>query len=555
MVMFGIAAGLLYLTYLWDRKHENSPLLWVITVIAETIVVIHTLGVWATLVGYRNDVPEPTDVGAVRRDLLVGTHPMPSVDVFICHASESLDLLLPTMIAARDMLLPHRTWVLDDGRNPNVRAACIRLGIGYLVRPNRDHAKAGNINAAFARTNGEYVAMFDADHVPRPDFLVQTLPHLIVNPAVAMVQTPQTYRTAGRGKIAEGAAVSQELFYQAIMPAKSMSNAAICVGTNVVFRRGALESLRFREETARERREAGRLGHPRQSRRLTALGEEFPAGGVWTGSNSEDVWTSLELQRRGWRTTYLPRVVSQGLTPDTLPAFLKQQFRWASGGWEVVMRGRIFRDHRLTISQKLQYLMIATHYLLSLSVMMVATLSPIYLLTDKSPVTSPVVTWAVHFVPFTIIALLVTFVQAGKFEPSATAISLVAAPAQFKAFFSVLFGVRSGWVVTNARQRGSIVTVMLPHLVLAGIDIVAIVFGWLIGGQDRTSVVIATAFCLLHAGLVAYQFRAALNGRRLAENPEPTDEEALDELDAYLSSIPSTPTRSGRPFAAEEAFS
>jgi cellulose synthase (UDP-forming) len=51
------------------------------------------------------------------------------------------------------MTLPHQTWVLDDGRSNALRDACIDEGVGYLRREGREHAKAGNINAALARTH------------------------------------------------------------------------------------------------------------------------------------------------------------------------------------------------------------------------------------------------------------------------------------------------------------------------------------------------------------------------------------------------------------------
>ncbi len=351
--MLAIGAGMLYLTFLWDRAHENVPILWILTLIAESIVVLHTLSIWITMLAHRSDIPEPEEVAVMRRELLTGTHVTPTIDVFICHATEPLHLVLPTMIAAQEMQLPHNTWVLDDGRDDQLRAACVRLGIGYLRRSNNSHAKAGNVNSAIARTSGEYIVILDADHVPRPDMLVQALPHLVTNPSIAMVQTPQTYDYEGRGMVAEGAAVSQEIFYEALMPAKNLSNAPFCVGTNVVFRRRALESLTTREPTWKEKRRALREAH---DGRLSAepvyrtlLGEEFPGGGIWVGSNSEDIWTSLELHRRGWRTVFLPKVLTQGLTPDTITAFLKQQFRWACGGWEMLVMGKVLRDHRLTL--------------------------------------------------------------------------------------------------------------------------------------------------------------------------------------------------------------
>lgn len=539
VALAGIVAASVYLTWLYDRSHENVPVLWVLTIVAETIVVLHSIGIWLTLLSYRSDIGEPEEVAVLRRALLTGAHPTPTVDVFITHASEPLHLLLPTMVAAKEMLLPHRTWVLDDGRDPQVREACRRLGIGYLRRDTNAHAKAGNVNAAIARTHGEYVVVLDADHVPRPDLLVHTLPHLVANPAVAMVQTPQTYAYEGRGMVAEGAAISQELFYEALMPAKNQANAAFCVGTNVVFRRRALETLTTREKTWRERRRdrelAGTGVEPEPAR--TELGEHFPRGGIWIGSNSEDIWTSLELHRRGWRSVFVPKVLTQGLTPDSITGFLKQQFRWASGGWEILLWARVVREGRLTLSQKLQYLLVPSHYALSFAMCIFALLSPIYLLTDQSPIRSPFVDWAAHFVPFYVLTVAVPFVQAGRLRPSAIVVSLAAAPAHVRAFFATLLRRRAAWTVTNGRHGGFRLVSLAPQIGIVLLDIVALLVAWRLGGQNRTSVAIAVLWVAMQLAIVTYLLvgsELADRAARRRADEEPDDLGALALLDGYL---------------------
>jgi cellulose synthase/poly-beta-1,6-N-acetylglucosamine synthase-like glycosyltransferase len=86
--------------------------------------------------------------------------------------------VLVTIRAAREMFVEHRTWVLDDGDSDELRAACAEERVGYFRREDHSHAKAGNINAALRRTDGEFIVIFDADHVPSPDFLLRALPHM-----------------------------------------------------------------------------------------------------------------------------------------------------------------------------------------------------------------------------------------------------------------------------------------------------------------------------------------------------------------------------------------
>ena len=83
----------------------------------------------------------------------------------------------------------------------------------------------------------------------------------------------------------------QSVFYRFIQPGRNRFNAAFCVGTNVIFRRAAIEDI----------------------------------GGMYTDSKSEDVWTSLELHERGWRSIYIPVTLAVGDAPETVEDYTKQQ--------------------------------------------------------------------------------------------------------------------------------------------------------------------------------------------------------------------------------------
>lgn len=115
-----------------------------------------------------------------------------TVDVFIPTYNESVGLLRKTALAARELRLEHETWVLDDGRREEVREMCEQLGVGYLTRASNEHAKAGNLNAALKRTDGELVVVLDADFIARPDLLERTVPHFD-DERLAFVQLPQAF--------------------------------------------------------------------------------------------------------------------------------------------------------------------------------------------------------------------------------------------------------------------------------------------------------------------------------------------------------------------------
>lgn len=122
------------------------------------------------------------------------------------------------------------------------------------------------------------------------------------------------------------------------MPGKADRGAAICVGTNVVFRRTALDQV----------------------------------GGMYEGSQSEDVHTSLRLHRLGWRSTYVPDFLAQGLPPENWAVYLRQQRRWARGAFEILFSGELWTRSQLSTAQRVQYGMLGTHYLSAIVFLLLA---------------------------------------------------------------------------------------------------------------------------------------------------------------------------------------
>ena len=127
--------------------------------------------------------------------------------------------------------------------------------------------------------------------------------------AVAIVQTPQFFRENARQNWIENAAGAvQEVFYRSIQVARNRFDAAICVGTSAVYRRVALE----------------------------------PFGGPTLIPYAEDVHTGLDVRRTGWSLVYLPVVLSTGICPDNLDAFVRQQYRWCSGNVGIIFSPRLW---------------------------------------------------------------------------------------------------------------------------------------------------------------------------------------------------------------------
>jgi cellulose synthase (UDP-forming) len=167
-----------------------------------------------------------------------------SVDVMVPTYNEPEWVVRRTLIGALAMTYPHKTYLLDDGRRPEMEALAKELGVGYITRPDNVGAKAGNLNAAMERTSGDFIAIFDADHVPLRQFLDRTIGYF-ADPTIAFVQTPQEFYNVESFQHLTNAAQKrswhqQQLFYRVLQPGKDHWNSAFFCGSCGVMRRAAL---------------------------------------------------------------------------------------------------------------------------------------------------------------------------------------------------------------------------------------------------------------------------------------------------------------------------
>jgi cellulose synthase (UDP-forming) len=209
----------------------------------------------------------------------------------------------------------------------------------------------------------------------------------------------------------------------------------------------------------------------------------------------------LELHRRGWHSVFVPETLARGLAPDNLLSYLKQQFRWSYGGFEVLFRGGLVRRAGLTLDQRVQYLATALHYLLSLAALTFMFVPPLYLLFGFSPIRADMSNWLFHYAPFYVLIVLVTMIQTGGFKPSSMIVSIGAAPVHLRAFVMALFGRKAKWTVTNAVSGGVPgVGLVLPHVALLLMQAAAIAVG-VAALQRPDADVTALVFALVWASL------------------------------------------------------
>ena len=265
--------------------------------------------------------PWPGSPGRARRRCDRRSTPGASVDVYVCTYDEPTEVVAATLAGCRALTYPHTTYLLDDGRRPEMEELAELAGARYLTRPDNSHAKAGNINAALPRTEGELVLMLDADHVPMPDAL-DAMVGYFDDERMALVQSPHDFFNHDSVQHYVVGRHEQSLFYRVVCPGKDRHGAAYWCGSAALIRRQALLEI----------------------------------GGVATETIAEDFHTTIRLQRHGWKSRYHDEVLVQGLAPHDLDGYLLQRDRWARGNLAVfTLPESPLRARELRPLQRLSY--------------------------------------------------------------------------------------------------------------------------------------------------------------------------------------------------------
>jgi cellulose synthase (UDP-forming) len=293
------------------------------------------------------------------------------VDVYVCTYDEPVAVLRATLAGCAALAYPHATYVLDDGRRPEVEALAREWGAEYLTRPDNSHAKAGNVNHALPRTDGDLVLTLDADHVPLPD-AIDAIVGYFDDPTVGLVQTPHDFYNHDSIQHYQVGRHEQSVFYSVICPGKDRHGAAFWCGSGALIRRAALLGI----------------------------------GGVATDTIAEDFHTTIKLHRAGWRTRYHDEVLIQGLAPHDLAAYLLQRDRWARGNLAVFTTPESpLRARELSARQRLSYFASLSAYLAGpMRLLMLLTLAAV-LWSGALPLRASALTLGLLWGPATLLAI------------------------------------------------------------------------------------------------------------------------------------------------------
>jgi len=275
------------------------------------------------------------------------------IDILLPVCGEPLELLENTWMHVQKLREAHegkiKVYVLDDSKDVRVASLADRFRFEYICRETNELKKAGNLRNAFTKTYAPFFVILDADFCPRQDLILNMMPYFYNNWKVGIVQSPQFFEIVPNMTVVQkGAASVQELFYRLIQTNRDSFDGAICVGSNAIYRRSALEQF----------------------------------GGTAAIGYSEDVRTGFRLTAVGGIVRYLPINLAKGTTPENWKTFFTQYYRWSMGSLDLML-AKEFWVAPITKMQKICYLSGMGYYLTTGLSVIFAALPSIYLLIFK----------------------------------------------------------------------------------------------------------------------------------------------------------------------------
>ena len=253
---------------------------------------------------YRKDIPHP--------DAKFSDLPRVTIQLPMFNERYVIERLIDAVCEIRYPREKLQIQVLDDSIDETQKIAADAVArkreqgfdIVYIHRDDRTGFKAGALEAGLKTATGEFVAVFDADFVPQPDFLERTI-HFFTNEKVGMVQVRWEH-------------LNRE--YSLLTRVQSI----LLDGHFVI------------EHTARNR--SGRFFNFNGTAGIWRKSTIADAGGWQHDTITEDLDLSYRAQSKGWQFIYVNESTTPAEVPVEMVAFKTQQHRWAKGSIQVAKK-------------------------------------------------------------------------------------------------------------------------------------------------------------------------------------------------------------------------
>lgn len=405
----------------------------------------------------------------------------PSVDIMVPTYNEPISVIKPTIYACLGMDWPKdkiNIYILDDGGRNEFHQFANEVGVNYVARPTHEYAKAGNINNALRFTTGEFVAIFDCDHIPTRSFLQLTMGGFLKEKRLAVVQTPHHFFSPDpfernlhnfRETPNEGS-----LFYGLLQDGNDTWDATFFCGSCAIIRRVALDEV----------------------------------GGIAVETVTEDAHTSLKLHRKGWSSAYIRIPLAAGLATESLSSHIGQRIRWARGMVQIFRLDNPLFGKGLKLVQRLCYANAMLHFLSGIPriIFLVAPLA--FLLLHAYIIFAPALAIALYVIPHMVQASLTNSKIQGKYRHT---------------FWSEIYETVLAWYIArpttvalfsphkgkfNVTPKGGLIdeeyidwNINKPYVFLALLNIVGLLFGiWrlAVGPADEIPTVIMSMLWVVY---------------------------------------------------------
>ena len=179
------------------------------------------------------------------------------------------------------------------------------INIQLVHRTNRQGYKAGALQEALPQATGEFIAVFDADFQPKPDFLLNTIPHFYEDETLGMIQARWGHLNADDSPLTAAQAIALDKHFAMEQTVRHRANMFPKFnGAGGIWRRACMED----------------------------------SGGWEADTVCEDLCLSTRAILKGWQFRFLNDVTAPAELPTSIAAYKNQQARWAKGSSQCLVK-------------------------------------------------------------------------------------------------------------------------------------------------------------------------------------------------------------------------
>jgi len=390
-------------------------------------------------------------------------------------SQESMEIIEQQLKAMSEITYKHDSWILDEGNSKAIKALAKKYKVKHFSRkgiakynqtkfPYETRTKAGNVNSWLdfvKRRKYEFFVQLDIDHRPNPNYLNKTLGHFR-DPKVAWVQSPSVYGNT-EFWTARGSAEQEMGMHGPIQMGYYGSNKLpIIVGSHAAYRMSAISEI-----------------------------------GGFQPTRAEDQLNTLVLASKGWQGVFVPEVLACGSGPETLSAYLTQQFAWARSVIHVIKGYSWKYLRKLGFNEVIQFVFLQSWYPIATITFLILYFTPIVaLLFNLQIINVSINQFLIRILPFIFTTVLILWAAKPLMQPNRLKYSwrgvllhIIRWPVILSGIVSAIFNIKKPYQVTpKGKFLNKVPTTKLyrPFIILGLISAISVIFASFIYGNADT---------------------------------------------------------------------